>query len=243
MNKELNFIVALALKEDLGSGDVSANLLVDKKINASIVCRESAVICGVEYAQAVFLSLNQDIEINWMANDGDIVEPTQVLCTLSGSSKQDADLTFHLALANEELLDWVIELVGDQQLEISVDEAHIRMQSADLVLVASGTAALELALVGVPMVVVYKLSAMSYFIASRLIKSKYISLPNVIADKALVPELIQDDANAQNIASQAMNILSSDKNELIAEFSNIHQRLSLNASEEAARLVLEFINE
>jgi nicotinate-nucleotide pyrophosphorylase (carboxylating) len=87
MNKELNFIVALALKEDLGSGDVSANLLVDKQINASIICRESAVICGVEYAQAVFLSLNQDIEINWMAKDGDIVEPTQVLCTLSGSSK------------------------------------------------------------------------------------------------------------------------------------------------------------
>jgi len=158
-------------------------------------------------------------------------------------SKQDSDLSFHLALANEELLNWAIELVGDQQLEISIDEAHIRMQSADLVLVASGTAALELALVGVPMVVVYKLSAMSYFIASRLIKSKYISLPNVIADKALVPELIQDDANAQNIANQAMIILSSDQKEIIAEFGNIHQQLSLNASEESARLVLEFINE
>jgi lipid-A-disaccharide synthase len=68
-------------------------------------------------------------------------------------------------------------------------------------------------------------------------------LPNVIADKALVPELIQDDANAQNIASQAMIILSSDQNELIAEFSNIHQQLNLKSSEESARLILEFINE
>jgi lipid-A-disaccharide synthase len=167
----------------------------------------------------------------------------ELLAATAIMSKQDSDLSFHLALANEELLDWVVELVGDQQLEISVDESHIRMQSADLVLVASGTAALELALVGVPMVVVYKLSAMSYFVASRLVKSQYISLPNVIADKSLVPELIQDNANAHTIATEAMKILANDQTHLVSEFNQIHQQLCLNASEEAAKLIVDFIHE
>ncbi|MDC9726539.1 MAG: lipid-A-disaccharide synthase [Candidatus Thioglobus sp.] len=158
-------------------------------------------------------------------------------------AKQDPTLSFHLALANDELLDWAQALVGQQAVEISVDTAHQHMQTADLVLVASGTAALELALVGVPMVVVYKLSAMSYFIASRLVKSPYISLPNVIADKSLVPELIQDDANAHNIATEAMKILANDQANLVAEFNQIHQALNLHASEESAKLILEFIHE
>ncbi|MBC8493950.1 MAG: carboxylating nicotinate-nucleotide diphosphorylase [Candidatus Thioglobus sp.] len=87
MNKDIETIVQLALAEDLGSGDVSASLLEDKIIQANIVCREDAVICGVEYAQAAFLSLNQDIQINWQIKDGDLVKLSQVLCTLSGSSR------------------------------------------------------------------------------------------------------------------------------------------------------------
>ncbi|SHN91795.1 Lipid-A-disaccharide synthase [Bathymodiolus heckerae thiotrophic gill symbiont] len=158
-------------------------------------------------------------------------------------SQQDETLSFHLVLANEELLGWINELIGEQKINVSIDEVHSHMQTADLVLVASGTAALELALVGVPMVVVYKLSTVSYFIASRLIKSKYISLPNVIANKPLVPELIQDQANAKNIAIHAMKILSSDQSKLISKFNNIHQQLSLNASEESAKLILDFIHE
>ncbi len=157
--------------------------------------------------------------------------------------EQDNSLVFHLALANEDLLDWSKKLIGDQKIGISIDKSHKRMQSADLVLVASGTAALELALVGVPMVVIYKLSTLSYFIASRLVKSQYISLPNVIANKSLVPELIQDDANGDNIAKHAMDIIRSDNTELIAQFGQIHQSLSLNASEESAKLILEFIHE
>lgn len=155
----------------------------------------------------------------------------------------DSEFSFHLALANDELLEWAKQSIGSDNISISVDEAHKRMQNADLVLVASGTAALEIALVGVPMVVVYKLSAISYFIASRLVKSRYISLPNVIANKSLVPELIQDSANGDNIAKHAMDILSSDNTDLVLEFSKIHQNLNLNASSESAKLILEFINE
>ena len=167
----------------------------------------------------------------------------ELLLAAAIMSEKKPNLKFHLALANDDLLDWAQALVGSQSIDISVDQAHIKMQHADIVLVASGTAALELALVGVPMVVVYKLSAMSYFVASRLVKSQYISLPNVIADKPLVPELIQDNANADNIATQALKILTSDQTNLVAEFQKIHQQLCLNASEETAKLIIEFIHE
>ncbi len=87
MNKEFKDIIDLALAEDIGSGDVSASLLADKQVSASIVCRKVAVICGIEYAQAAFLSLNKDIKINWLVKDGDLVDASQTLCTLSGSSR------------------------------------------------------------------------------------------------------------------------------------------------------------
>ncbi len=156
---------------------------------------------------------------------------------------QDAELNFHLALANDELLDWAKDQVKQQAVTISTGDAHQKMKDADLVLVASGTAALEVALVGVPMVVIYKLSAFSYFIASRLIKSKYISLPNVIANKALVPELIQHNANGKNIAKHAIEIFSQDSTKLTEEFASIHQQLNLGASATSAKLISEFINE
>ena len=167
----------------------------------------------------------------------------EMLVAAKAMSQQESALTFHLALANDELLEWAQDLIADQDISLSVNESHQRMQSSDLVLVASGTAALELSLIGVPMVVIYKLSALSYFIASRLVKSEFISLPNVIANQPLVPELIQTEANGDNIAKHAMQILTSDQSRLIEEFGKIHKRLRLNASEESAKLILDFIHE
>lgn len=88
MNKvnDIAAIVETALKEDIGTGDVSASLLDDKIISAQIIARESAVICGIEYAQAAFLSLNNVIQIEWHFNDGDTIQVAQILCTLSGSA-------------------------------------------------------------------------------------------------------------------------------------------------------------
>lgn len=167
----------------------------------------------------------------------------EMLAAASIMVKQDSQLRFHLALANDELLEWAKPLAEQANVSVSAGDAHRRMPQADLVLVASGTAALELALLGVPMVVVYKLSAFSYFIASKLVKIKQVSLPNIIANKTLVPELIQNDANGENIAKQAMEVLHSDTEALAQEFKNIHQQLNLNASEESARIIRQFVNE
>lgn len=87
MNKRLLAIVDLALAEDLGSGDVSASLLTDDQASATIICREPAVICGIEFAQAAFSSLDEDINIDWQVEDGDPVQASQVLATLSGSAR------------------------------------------------------------------------------------------------------------------------------------------------------------
>ncbi|SMN11910.1 Lipid-A-disaccharide synthase [uncultured Candidatus Thioglobus sp.] len=166
----------------------------------------------------------------------------ELLASAQLMAEQDSQLSFHIALANDELLEWAKPLADKANISLSVGDAHQRAAQSDLVLVASGTAALELALIGVPMVVVYKLSAFSYFIASKLVKIKNISLPNIIANKTLVPELIQDEANADNIAKHALQILNNDIKLLTQEFTKIHQQLSLNASEESARIIREFID-
>ncbi len=87
MSSELLNIVKTALSEDIGSGDVSAGLLDDKHITADIVCKESAIICGIEYAQSAFLQLDSNIDINWNIEDGSSVDKGDVLCSLSGSSR------------------------------------------------------------------------------------------------------------------------------------------------------------
>ena len=87
MNKEFKSIVDRALYEDLGAGDVSASLLADEQVQATIICRERAIICGIEFAQTAFLSLDKDIEINWLVEDGDLINSSQLLCSLSGSSR------------------------------------------------------------------------------------------------------------------------------------------------------------
>jgi len=157
--------------------------------------------------------------------------------------EQDNELSFNLPLANEHLRTWVAQQVQGLAVTISIGDAHQRIEQADLVVVASGTATLEVALIGVPMVVVYKLSALSYFIVSRLLKSPYTALPNVIANQALVPELIQNEVNGANIAEHAMQILKADNQALIKEFNAIHALLKHDVDDRAVTAILDLVNE
>lgn len=78
--------VVLALSEDIGTGDVSASLLDDKIVSAQIIAKQSAVVCGIEYAQISFLLLNEDIQIEWKKSDGEAIAKGEVLCLLFGSA-------------------------------------------------------------------------------------------------------------------------------------------------------------
>jgi lipid-A-disaccharide synthase len=114
----------------------------------------------------------------------------------------------------------------------------------DLALVTSGTATLETGLLGVPMVIIYKLSLFSAAIGSLIIDVRNIGLVNIVAGKTVVPELIQLDANGPRIASEALAILLNEgkKQEIIAELQSIRDRMGKpGAARRAAQIACDMI--
>lgn len=114
-------------------------------------------------------------------------------------------------------------------------KAREAMVASDLVLLASGTAALEAMLCHRPMVVGYRMAPMTHAIARHLVKTEWISLPNLIAREALVPELVQDAASAEAISDQLVELLDDDarRAELEQRFVDMHRALQRNASRRA----------
>ena len=99
-----------------------------------------------------------------------------------------------------------------------------------------------MALLAVPMVVVYKLSKLSYQIVKPLLNTKNVSLPNKILGKDIVPELLQNDVNGQNIFEQAMKLIESDNTKLVKELEKIHGLLNQKASVKSAEAIIEFLD-
>jgi lipid-A-disaccharide synthase len=124
-------------------------------------------------------------------------------------------------------------------------QSHAVMAASELVVMASGTTTLEAMLLKKPMVVCYKMAPFSYAIISCLLKIPYVSLPNLLAQKMLVPELIQGDATAEQISRQILSLLGNKTRmeTLKQEFTAIHQSLRCNAAQRAAQTVLEVIGE
>ncbi len=122
------------------------------------------------------------------------------------------------------------------QVEVVVTQLSARdvMIAANAVLLASGTATLEAMLCKKPMVVGYKMSKMTHMIMKRLYKPDYFSLPNILANEELVPELLQEDVNPQNMADKLRPMLESEPQALISRFTQLHRTLQLNADEQAA---------
>jgi lipid-A-disaccharide synthase len=116
------------------------------------------------------------------------------------------------------------------------------MAAADLVVLASGTATLEAALLKRPMVVAYRVSALTAWIskALKLIKTPYIALPNLLAGEALVPELIQDDATPERVAAEASAMLGDASRcaRIVERFGVLHDTLRRGADRRAAETVL-----
>ena len=125
--------------------------------------------------------------------------------------------------------------------------ARAAMITAEATLLASGTAALEAMLCKSPMVVGYRMKPFTYFLAKRLVKTKYVSLPNLLADEMLVPELIQEDCNPTNLAEKLSHYLSEDKSAaqnrhvLLQRFAELHQMIQCNADQQAAQAVIDLL--
>lgn len=130
-------------------------------------------------------------------------------------------------------------LVGrDLPLILLNGRSHEALAACDAVLIASGTATLEALLYKRPMVVAYKVAPLTYRILKRLVTSAYISLPNLLAERLLVPEMIQDAATPEALAQLLAPLL--DGGEVQTEgFDVIHRALRRDASVQAAQAVLQ----
>ena len=118
------------------------------------------------------------------------------------------------------------------------------LKVCDLALVASGTATLETAIMGVPMVIAYRISPFSYRIAKWVVKVQHVGLVNLVAGEEIVPELIQDEVTPQGLADECLDILGNEekRTEMINRLKMVKESLGTpGASIRTARIALEMI--
>lgn len=113
--------------------------------------------------------------------------------------------------------------------------------ACDVVLIASGTATLEALLCVRPMVVAYKLTTLSFYLIKSLFKMPYVSIPNILAGRFVVPELLQHDATPEKLFNALVPLLDGNIKDQVENFKATHIELKQNASEKAAEAVLKLI--
>ena len=146
------------------------------------------------------------------------------------------DYQFKVVAVKHLPLEFYNEMLEDTpNISIAQQDMFVTLKESIAAVVTSGTATLETALAGTPQVVVYKGNPFSYEVAKRLIQVPYISLVNLIADKELVPELIQRDCTARNIARHLKQIITSEENLRIrSEYKLMTEQLTSGGGPEGA---------
>ena len=196
-----------------------------------------------------------------------IIKATKVIALLPGSrqgevkwhaqllidsateiSKKIRDVKFLVPLPTRETYDIFSKTLfknthAELDIQLLIGHASDAINAADLVIVASGTATLETALYKKPMIVIYKMSSISWQILKRMRYLPFASLPNILLNKFLVPELLQSDATSENISSKAVEILkdASYRKNLLTQFTKIHHQLKQNTSDRLNRVILKLI--
>ncbi len=155
-------------------------------------------------------------------------------------------LQFVLPLAGTLDPDSIRDILRQFPVKVNVirDEIYDVIAVSDAVIVASGTATLETALLETPMVVAYKVSAFSYAVGRRFISVDHISLVNIIAGRTVVPELIQDDATPERIATEVRELIvqQGKTREMKAALSEISGKLGTpGASQRTARIACDML--
>lgn len=184
-----------------------------------------------------------------------IPENKKLIALLPGSRKQEIDTMLPIMIEATKGMDdyhFLLAIAPSQAIEAYTShldsrsnithiqgETYAILSASSGALVTSGTATLETAIFGVPEVVCYKANKVSYWIARQLIKVKYISLVNLVMDREIVKELIQDDLNPKQLKSELLKILESDEREKMLEsFVELKQKLGgEGASYNAASLI------
>lgn len=195
----------------------------------------------------------------------DIPDDKPVLALLPGSRGGEVNMLLDIFIQSATLLAKRVEdlrvvipavnQVRKQQVEqyLSSHETNLNIQvllgqsrdvmiASDVILLASGTATLEAMLCKRPMVAAYRLNWLTHQMMKWLYKAKYFALPNLLADEMLVPELLQEAVNPENISTQLYDLLSGAIEQDIARFTQIHQQLRQGADQQSAQAVLDLIN-
>lgn len=144
---------------------------------------------------------------------------------------------------NRTYFERTVQKLNHPHLRIIENHNYEMMKYCDFLVVASGTATLETAYIGTPFIIVYKTSRISYEIGKRFVKIKRIGLPNIVMDKNVLPELVQDDASADNIFKTISEILSSQRKyqKISVQLTELHRVLGeKSASKETANIIESF---
>ena len=143
-------------------------------------------------------------------------------------AKPDAQFVIPVAstLKEEDILPYFDNV--DFDMRIISDRSHDVMHICDAVITVSGTVTLELGLLKTPMVVINKISKFSYYLVTRTLKLDHIALCNIVANKRVVPELIQNNATADKISSKLIDLLDNneERNKIITEFESLEEKLT-----------------
>jgi lipid-A-disaccharide synthase len=118
------------------------------------------------------------------------------------------------------------------------------LMAADLAVVASGTATLETAILGKPMVIAYRVSPLSYWVGRAMVKVDWVGLVNIVAGRKVVPELLQGEARGERIAAEVLRILDDEpyRKEMLGGLAEVREKLGTpGAAERVARMALEMI--
>lgn len=159
---------------------------------------------------------------------------------------QDSELLFIAPMISEQRTEQFnalkAELAPDLPVTVILNQTQAVMAASDCLLTASGTVTLEAALIKRPMVICYKFSPVTFLLARWLVKLKWFSLPNLLANKSLVPELLQKEVCPDNIVPLIKERLYQDQSQLNDSYLAIHQQLKCDASAQAAKAVLDVLS-
>jgi lipid-A-disaccharide synthase len=161
----------------------------------------------------------------------------------TASQQLGVELQLVMPAANQSRYDQLNKILEARSDKVTLlkQQSHQAMEAADVVLLTSGTTALEAMLLKKPMVVGYRMNALSFKLLFPLIKTAYVSLPNLLANKPLVPELIQHKATIENLSAKVVNLFKTSNAELIEQFDHLHQQLSLDSASLATTAISQLI--
>ncbi len=197
------------------------------------------------------------VDHNFRTKEG--LTEQKIIALLPGSRKQEierllpdmlsvtdnfSDYQFVVAAAPTFTADYYQQYIGDKKVKLVFGQTYNLLSHAHAALVASGTATLETALFKVPQVVLYRGGAITVGIARLLIKIRFISLVNLIMDKKVVSELIQQDCNPEKIKTELNLVLAGDgRDRQLGDYNDLAVRMgTAGASERTAKLVVNELN-